>query len=116
MEKDNYPLPSLDEVLQLLNRSQIISFLDVLFGYNQVIIDKEDKFKTSFTTKWGTCGYKRMPFSLIKFGTIFQCAMDISFKDLIGKFIIIYMNEFIIFSKKYGDHVKYLRKVLKKYE
>ena len=71
-QKDNYPLPSLDEVLQIVNGSKMMSFLDYYSGYNQVMVDQEDQLKITFTMKWGNFSYKRMPFGLINIGTMFQ--------------------------------------------
>ncbi|XP_059074946.1 uncharacterized protein LOC131874979 [Cryptomeria japonica] len=113
-EKDNYPLPLLDEVLQIVNRSQMMSFLDGYSDYNQVLVEPEDRLKTAFTTKWGTFAYKRMPFGLINVRATFQRAMDIAFRDLIGKCIIIYMDDITFFSRKREDHVDDLRKVFQR--
>lgn len=110
-EKDNYLVPSLNEVLQIVNSSQMMSFLDGYSGYNQVMVQYEDCHKTSFTTKWGRFTYRRMPFGLINDGATFQHTMDIAFKDLIGKCIIIYMDDLTVFSKRWGDHVSDLCKV-----
>lgn len=71
-KKDNYMLPSLDEVLQIINRSKMMAFLDGYSGYNQILVAKKDQLKTAFTTKWGTFAYSRMPFGLINAGTTFQ--------------------------------------------
>lgn len=71
-EKDNYLLPSLDEVLQIVNGSQMMSFLDGYSGYNQVLVNYEDRMKIAFMTKWGMYAYRRMPFSLINIGVTFQ--------------------------------------------
>ena len=98
-QKDNYPLTSLDEVLQIMNGSKMMSFLDGYSGYNQVMVDEEDRLKTSFTTKWGTFSYRRMPFRLINAGATFQRAMDEAFKELINRCIVIYMDDLTIFSK-----------------
>ncbi|GLJ23907.1 hypothetical protein SUGI_0454270 [Cryptomeria japonica] len=113
-EKDNYPLPSLDKVLQIANGSQMMSFLDGYSGYNQVLVNYEDRMKTTFTMKWGTYAYKRMPFGLINAGATFQRVMDMDFKELIGKCIIIYMNDLMIFSKVREDHPDHLQKVLER--
>lgn len=78
----------------------MMSFLDRYSGYNQVMVEQEDRLKTVFTTKWGTFAYRRMPFGLINIGATFQRAMDIAFRDLIGKCIIIYMDDIIVFSRK----------------
>ena len=60
-----------------------MSFLDGYSRYNQVIIDEEDRLKTTFMTKWGTFAYKRMSFVLINLGATFKHAMDESCKGLI---------------------------------
>jgi hypothetical protein len=51
--KDNYPLPSMEHLLQAVTGSGMMSMLDEFFGYNQVSVSKEDKYKTAFTTPWG---------------------------------------------------------------
>lgn len=114
LEKDNYPVLLLDEVLQIVNDSQMMSFLDGYSGYNQVMVQYEDHHKMAFTTKWGTFVYRRIPFGLINASTTFQRAMDITFKDLIGKCIIIYMDDLTIFSKRRGDYVSDLCKVFQR--
>lgn len=80
------------------------------------MVDKIDRLKTTFTTKWGIFAYRHMPFGLINVGATFQCAMDIVFRGLVGKCIVIYMDDLTIFSKKISDHIEDLRKVLKKCE
>ena len=78
-DKDNYPVPSLDEVIQVVNGSQVMSFLHGYSGYNQVMVEEEDRLKTTFTTKWGTFAYRRMPFRLINAGATSQRAIDYDF-------------------------------------
>ncbi|KAH9327766.1 hypothetical protein KI387_007944, partial [Taxus chinensis] len=63
--KDNYPMPMMDQVLQAVTGSEMLSMLDGFSGYNQVEVDIADQHKTAFTTPWGTFAYKRMPFGLI---------------------------------------------------
>lgn len=108
-QKDNYPLPSLVEVLQIVNGSKMMSFLDGYLGYNQVMVDEEDQLKTTFTTKWGTFAYRRMPFGLINAWATFQRAMDKDFKGLINKYIFIYMDDLTIFSKDQSTHIADLK-------
>ena len=64
--------------------------LDGFFGYNQVLVNKEDQHKTTFTTPWGAYRFLRMPFGLLNAGATFQRAMDFAFKELICKTIEIY--------------------------
>jgi hypothetical protein len=76
-EKDNYPVPPMEKLLQTVSGSDIFSLLDGFSGYNQVLVSEEDRLKTTFRTKWGTFAYKHMPFGLINAGETFQRAMDI---------------------------------------
>lgn len=92
----------------------MMSFLDGYSGYNQVLVNHEDRMKKEFTTKWGTYAYHRISFGLISVRATFQRAMDTTFKDLIGKCIIIYMDDLTIFSKVGGDHLDHLRKALER--
>jgi hypothetical protein len=69
--KDNYPLPNMETLLQRVTSSKIMSMLDGFFGYNQVLVRKEDQNKTTFTTPWGTFEYLRMPFGLLNAGGTF---------------------------------------------
>jgi hypothetical protein len=67
-EKDNYPVPPMEQLLQTVSGSEIFSLLDGFSGYNQVLVSEEDRLKTTFRTKWGTFAYKHMPFGLINAG------------------------------------------------
>lgn len=73
--KYNYPLRNMENLLQRITRSQMISFLDGFSEYNQVIVKEEDHLKTAFTTPWGTYIDVRMPFGLLNAGSTFQRAM-----------------------------------------
>ena len=83
-DKDSYPVPPMDKLLQMVSGSELFSLLDGFSGYNQVLVVEEDRLKTTFRTKWGTFAYRRMPFGLINDGATFQRAMDIAFHGLIG--------------------------------
>ncbi|KAH9316904.1 hypothetical protein KI387_018673, partial [Taxus chinensis] len=86
--KDNYPLSSMEQILQIVAGTQRFSMLDGYSGFNQILVKEEDQFKTAFTTKWGTYAYQKMPFGLSNAGTTFQRAMDIAFKGYINEFIL----------------------------
>jgi len=70
-EKDNYPVPSMEQLLQTVSGLDIFSLLDSFLGYNQVLVLEEDRLKTTFQTKWGTFAYKLIPFGLINIGATF---------------------------------------------
>ena len=84
-QKDNFPLPTVEQVLQLVVDSKLMSFLDGFSGYNQILVHRDDRLKITFRTKWGTYSYQKIPFGLINAGATFQRPMDITFKGLINK-------------------------------
>ena len=63
---------------------ELFSLLDGFSGYNQVLVAKQDRLKTTLYTKWGTFAYRRMPFGLINVVATFQRAMEIAFWEVIG--------------------------------
>ena len=85
--------------------------LDGFSSYNQVLVNKEDQHKTTFTTPWGTYKFLRIPFGLLNVGATFQRAMDFAFKELIGKIIEIYQDDLNVFSKERSNHISHLRQV-----
>ena len=67
-QKDNYPIPSMEHILQCVSGSEMLSLLDGFSGYNQVLVSHGDQPKTTFNTKWGTYAYCKMHFGLINVG------------------------------------------------
>ena len=88
-----------------------MSMLDGFSGYNQVVVHPEDQEKTTFTTPWGTFMYAKMPFGLMNVGATFQRAMDIAFLEEKDNYVVIYLDDIIVFSKIDPDHLQHLRKV-----
>ena len=64
-DKDNYLVPPMEQILQMVLGSKLFCLLNGFSGYNQVLVAEEDRLKTTFRTKWGTFVYRRMPFGLI---------------------------------------------------
>ena len=98
LDKDNYPIPPMEQLLQMVSGSELFSLLDGFSGYNQVLLAEEDRLKTTFRTRWGTSAYRRMPFGLINAGATFQRAMDTAFRGLIGRSVVVYLDDITIFS------------------
>eukprot|EP00253_Pinus_taeda_P024756 PITA_24756 len=113
-QKDNFPLPPMEQILQAVAGSELMSFLDGFSGYNQVLVHPDDQLKTTFRTKWGTYAYQKMPFGLINAGATFQRAMDIEFKGLAKKSIVIYLDDITVYSKKRSDHLKDLKQIFQR--
>ena len=114
-DKDNYPVPPMEQLLQMVSGSEFFSLLDGFFGYNQVLVAEEDRLKTTFRTKWGTFSYRRMHFGLINAGATFQRAMDIAFHGLIGRSVVVYLDDITIFLKRREEHAFHLRQIFERY-
>ena len=93
----------------MVSGSELFSLLDGFSGYNQVLVAEEDRLKMTFRTRWGTLAYRRMPFGLINVGATFQRAMDIAFCGLIGRIVVVYLDDITIFSKKREEHAFHLK-------
>ena len=88
-----------------------ISMMDGFLGYTHIKVLPEYQESTSFTTPWGTFMYAKIPFGLMNVGTNFQCAMDIDFAGEIGKFVVIYMDDIMVYSRSDREHIHHLEKV-----
>ena len=110
-QKDNFPLPPMEQILQAVASSELMSFLDGFARHNQVLVHHDDQLKTTLRTKWCTYAYRKMPFGLINAGATFQRAMDIAFKGLVNKSVVIYLDDITMYSKKRSDHLRYLKQI-----
>ena len=113
--KDNYPIPQMEQILQMVSGSKLFSLLDGCSGYNQVLVVEQDRMKTTFRMKWRTFSYRRIPFGIINVGATFQREMDITFQGLISHSVVVYLDDVVIFSKKREDHVFHLKQIFYHY-
>jgi hypothetical protein len=90
--------------------SKKISMLDGFFGYNQIMVHLDHQEKIAFTTPWGTFMYAKIPFGLMNSGETFQRDMDIAFDDKKDKFIVIYLDDIIVYSFSDDEHLRHLRR------
>jgi hypothetical protein len=107
-DKDNYPVPPMEQILQKVSGSERLSLLDGFSGYNQVLMSPPDQLKTTFRTLWGTYAYRKMPFGLINAGATFQREMDIAFRGLINHSMVVYLDDVTVYSKNKDDHRAHL--------
>ena len=101
----------MDHILQKVVGSQRMSMLDGFSSYNQILVHPKDQEKTTFTTPWGIFMYAKMSSGLINVGATFQRAMDITFSKEKDKFVVIYLDDIIVFSGSDDDHLKHLEQV-----
>jgi hypothetical protein len=109
--KDKFPLPRIDDTIDALYGARYFSTLDLLSGYWQIEINEADKHKTAFICEPGLFEFNRMPFGLTNAPSTFQRAMNSIFKDELYKFVLVYLDDIIIYSKTFNDHLIHLRKV-----
>jgi len=109
-QKDNYPLPKMEHILQRVTGASRMSMIDGFSGYNQVFVLPEDREKTSFTTPWGTFMYAKMPFGLMNAGETFQRAMDIAFIGEKDKLVVVYLDDITVFQNLMKNTVATLGK------
>ena len=109
--KDDFPLPNIHILVDNTARHEIYSFMDEFFGYNQILLDEEDKEKTTFITPWGTFCYRVMSFGLKNAGATYQKAMTALFHDMIHQELEVYVDDMNIKSKRTSEHLTDLKKL-----
>lgn len=110
--KNHYLLPLIQILVDQLAKAQVFSKLDLWWGYNNICIKERDQWKTVFKTPQGLYEPMVMNFELTNAPTIFQHMMDDIFKDLEGVYIIIYLDDILIFSSDYQSHTKHIWEIL----
>ncbi|GFU47483.1 retrovirus-related Pol polyprotein from transposon 17.6 [Trichonephila clavipes] len=103
-----YPLPVIDDLLTNIPHTNVMSTLDHRSGYFQLAISPRDIEKTTFITRNGTFAFLRMPFGLSGAAPYFQRAIDVILKPVIGRFVLVYMDDVIITSPSFKDHLDHL--------
>ena len=110
--KDAYPQPRIDDTLDSLGGAKYFSTLDLQSGYWQVDVDSESRDKTAFSTPFGLYQFKRVPFGLTNAPATFQRLMAVVLRGLTPLMCLVYLDDIIIFSTTFEEHVERLRLVL----
>ena len=93
--KDSFPLPQIDQLVNAMVGHELLRFMEVYSGYNQILIYEPDEEHTSFITDRGLYCYKVMPFGLKNAGATYQRLVNRMFKDLIGKSMEVYVDDIL---------------------
>ncbi|XP_068484963.1 uncharacterized protein [Phaseolus vulgaris] len=111
--KDTYPLPNIDRLVDGAAGHKIMSFLDAYSSYNQISMHPRDKEKTAFMTADANYYYEVMPFGLKNAGATYQRLMDKIFKGLISRAVEVYVDNIVVKSDSFEQHLKDLDEVFK---
>ena len=114
VKPDAYPLPRIDESLDILGGAKYFSTIDLASAYNQVEVAPADRHKTAFTTPFGLYEYNRMPFGLGNAPATFQRVMQTIFRDELLEMLIVYLDDIIVFSQDISTHLQRLEMVFQK--
>ncbi|GJV13013.1 putative reverse transcriptase domain-containing protein [Tanacetum coccineum] len=110
--KNHYPLPRIDDLFDQLQGSSVYSKIDLRSGYHQLRVREEDILKTAFRTRYGHYEFKVMPFDLTNVPAIFMDLMNRVCKAYLDKFVIVFIDDILIYSKNKQEHEKHLKLIL----
>jgi hypothetical protein len=110
--KNGYPLPRIQELLDQIGNARVFTKIDLTSGFWQVRLTEQAVPKTAFNTIWGKYEWLAMPFGLCNAPATFQTLMNEALRPFLGKFVIVYLDDVLIFLKTKEEHYEYLEKVL----
>nr|GEV79462.1 putative reverse transcriptase domain-containing protein [Tanacetum cinerariifolium] len=110
--KNRYPLPRIDDLFDQLQGSSIYSKIDLRSGYHQLRVREQDIPKTEFRTRYGHYEFQVMPFGLTNAPAVFMDLMNRVSKPYLDKFVIVFIDDILIYSKDEKEHEEHLKEIL----
>ena len=107
--KDSFPLPRIDQLVDLIARHKLLTFMDAFSGYNQIQMAEEDQEKTAFITSQGLYCYRVMSFGLKNTGATYQRLVNQLFNKKIRRNVEVYVNNMLVKSKEEENHLDDLK-------
>jgi ribonuclease HI len=112
--KNKYPLPRFEDLFDQLRGASVFSKIDLRSGYHQLRIRPTDIPKTTFITKYGLYEFMVLSFRLTNAPTYFMYLMNSVFMDYLDKFVVVFIDDILVYSQNEQEHEEHLRKVLQR--
>ena len=110
--KNKYPLPRIDDLFDQMRGEKVFSKIDLRFGYHRVRFKDEYIHKKTFRTRYGHYEFVVVPFGLTNGAATFMCLMNSFFSRYLDKFVIVFLDDILIYSKNEKEHIEHLRLIL----
>ena len=110
--KNKYPLPRIDDLMDQLRGAEVFSKIDSRSGYLQIRVKEEDILKMAFRTRYGHYELRVMSFDLTNAPTVFMDYMNRIFRSYLDKFVVIFIDDILIYLKTKEEHEEHFRMVL----
>ncbi|GKB35460.1 putative reverse transcriptase domain-containing protein [Tanacetum coccineum] len=111
--KNRYALLRIDDLFDQLQGSRVYFKIDMRFGYHQLRVCEEDILRTAFRTRYGHYEFQVMPFGLTNVPAVFMDLMNRGCKPYLDKFVIVFINDILIYSKSRKEHEGHLKLTLR---